>query len=414
MDRPLDPKTLKQRRLRRILQAGGAAAGAVAVFLLLSALMKPSLDRTEIRTAIVQRGTIVGSISATGTVVPRFEQAISSPCETRLLAVRRRPGDIVKKGEALLELDRSESALALEKTERELDLKANQQAQVRLDMDRALSDLDGQLKINDLRLQFLRSKTAQSEKMFKIGAVSKDQLDQAKLEEQIATIERQDLEGSIASTKHSLENQLEGMTTEVRTLLKEKADNRHQLDLLECMAGQNGVVTWVKDQIGTSVHSGEVIARVADLSSYRVEASLSDIHASILAAGMPALVRLNDTTIPAHVETVYPTIENGIAKIGLSLDDPANRLLRPSLRVDVSLVTAKRDSTLTVAKGPFITGEGLQDVFVIRGSSARRVAVQIGLIGFDKVEIVRGVSAGDEVIVSDMKEYQQLSQISVH
>jgi HlyD family secretion protein len=281
-------------------------------------------------------------------------------------------------------------------------------------MERTLNELKGQLNIKNLRFEYLQSKSAQSEKMFEIGGVSKDQLNQAKLEEHIADIERSDLERSVKSTAASLENQLEGVTTEVKTLLKEKADIERQLNLLACKAERNGVITWIKDGIGSSVHRGEILVRIADLSSYRVEATLSDIHASRLSVGMPARIRYNELSIPGVIETVYPTIENGIAKIVISLDDASNKSLHPNLRVDVYLITSKRDSTLIVKKGPFVAGEGRQDAFVVRGSVAQRVPVQIGVISFDEVEVAEGLSAGDEVIISDMNEYKHLTQVKIH
>ena len=314
----------------------------------------------------------------------------------------------------LLELDRSELALSLDRTEKELSLKANKQDQLKLDMARTLEDLNGQLSIKDLRLEYLRSKSAQSDKMFALGAVSKDQMDQTKLEERIAGIEREKLEESVHNTKESLDNQLSGLTTEVRTLLKEKDDIRRQLELLACKAERDGVVTWVKEDIGASIHRGDVIARVADLTSYRVEATVSDIHASRMSVGMPASIKVNDLVIAGKIQTVYPTIENGIAKVSIAIEDGQSALLRPNLRVDVSLITNRRDSVLVLKKGPYVNGKGEQMVFVINGGSARRVPVTIGVMNFDDVEITGGLAEGDEVIVSDMNAYSQLSQINVH
>lgn len=388
--------------------------GLVALFLTFSAWMSPSVERRNIQTAVVQRGSIEGSISASGNVVPKLEQAISSPGESRLLAVRKKPGEPVKQGEMLLDLDHSELTLSLDRTEKELALKANRQLQLKLDMERTLDDLKGQLNIKDLQLEFLRSKSAQSDKMFELGAISKDQLEQTKLEERIAGIERGKLEQSIQNTKQSLENQLEGITTEVHTLLKEKADIRRQLELLSCKAEHDGVVTWIKEEIGASIHRGEIIARVADLSGYRVEATVSDVHASQLSVGMPATIRLNDLTIPGTIQTVYPTIENGIAKVSLTIDDTSSRFLRPNLRVDVYLITSRRDNILKLKKGPYVNGKGQQDVFVINGDRAKRVPVKIGVMNFNEVEIVEGLSQEDEVIISDMNEFIHLSQIKIH
>src|SRR5512143_2461060 len=144
MDRPLDTQVVRQRRRKKILVAGLALGALVAFFLVVSALVTPSIDRQEIQTAVVRRGPVDGTISAFGTVVPGFEQAMSSPGETRILAVRKRPGEFVKKGEAILDLDRSELTLAFERTDKDVALKANKRAQLKIDMERTMADLKSQ------------------------------------------------------------------------------------------------------------------------------------------------------------------------------------------------------------------------------------------------------------------------------
>jgi HlyD family secretion protein len=85
--------------------------------------------------------------------------------------------------------------------------------------------------------------------------------------------------------------------------------------------------------------------------------------------------------------------------------------LRPNLRVEAFIVTGHRDRALRVRKGPSTGGEGYQQVFVVRGDRAERLRVRFGIASFDFVEIVEGLVAGDEVIVSDMTDYQHLTSI---
>jgi len=414
MDKPIDNIVLQRRRRRNLMKIGLFLAALVTIFFLLSAWIRPSLSRNDIQTAVVTRGSIDATISATGLVLPNLEQAISSPGETRLLAVRKKPGETVKKGESILDLDRNQLSLLLERAKKDLALKSNQRAQLQLDMEKTLTGLTGQLKIKDLQLEYNESRTKQSLKLFDLGAISKEQLNQVKLDEQIGRIEKDDLEKSVENTEQSLQNQLDGITTELHTLMQENIDVTRQLDLLACKAQQDGVVTWVNDQIGGSIHIGEIIARVADVSTYRVEATISDIHATQLYVGMNAKIRINDLMLTGKVQTVYPAVENGIAKIGLSLDDAANKSLRPNLRADVYLVTSKRDSTMKVRKGPFVSATGNQDVFILSGNVAKRTSVTIGLMNFDEVEILSGSMPGAEIIISNMDDYKHLSEIKIH
>ena len=112
------------------------------------------------------------------------------------------------------------------------------------------------------------------------------------------------------------------------------------------------------------------------------------------------------------MSAVYPTVENGTARLSLDLTDSTNRILRPNLKVDVYLVTGRKDSTLKVKKGPF--ADGRTPAFVIRGTMALRTPVSVGIASFDEVEVLGGLDPGDEVIISDMSEYEHLSTIRVH
>ena len=60
----------------------------VTVIVLLPGWMRPELTRARIRTAIVQVGPIEAVITASGTVVPEIERALSSPVDAKLLRLR--------------------------------------------------------------------------------------------------------------------------------------------------------------------------------------------------------------------------------------------------------------------------------------------------------------------------------------
>ena len=52
------------------------------------------------------------------------------------------------------------------------------------------------------------------------------------------------------------------------------------------------MLTWVVEQPGTAIKRGDVLARIADLDRFRVEATISDSYASRLEAGLPVRVQI--------------------------------------------------------------------------------------------------------------------------
>ena len=109
---------------------------------------------------------------------------------------------------------------------------------------------------------------------------------------------------------------------------------------------------------------------------------------------------------------MFPTVENGVVRFTVALAEPARSGLRPSLRVDVHVVTDRKARALRVARGPFVD-DSSRRAFVVRGDRAVRVPLVLGLAGVEQVEIVSGVSEGDELILSDMRDYLHLEQITL-
>jgi HlyD family secretion protein len=122
-------------------------------------------------------------------------------------------------------------------------------------------------------------------------------------------------------------------------------------------------------------------------------------------------VRVDDTMLEGRVSDVLPTVQNGVVTVRVALNDRSHAMLRPNLRVEVFIVTGHRERALRVRKGSSTGGEGYQQVFVVRGDRAERVRVRFGIASFDFVEVVEGLSLGDEVIVSDMADYVHLPSI---
>ena len=413
MDRPINPSVLSLRKRKRILQIAIPCLILIGAFLFFSALIAPSVSRNEIRTAVVDSGLVEASISATGTVIPEFEEAISSPTDTRVLKVLKRPGEKLSSGDQFLLVDLSEPKLALDRAEKDLALKTNSARQYRLEQEHSINDLRSQLSIKRLRLAYLKSKTAQEQRMYEIGGTSKDQLEQSKLEEEIANTEQAGLDQSIRNAEQSLKNQLESFATEIVTLKGERADIQRQLDILSCRSPREGVLTMVAQEIGSTIHRGDIIARIANLNDYRVDAEVSDIHSGTMMKGQRAHVSWTGGSLNGEVSNINPSIENGIIKFSVALVEKSDLRLRSNLRVDVTVVTADKGMSLRVAKGPFLTGSGAQEVFVVRGDRGVRTTATIGASGYDYVEVLGGLAKGDEVIVSDMKDYLHVKEVKL-
>ncbi len=413
MDRDLSSKHMQRQKLKMSLKIGSVVIVIIFSLVAFRAILKPTIKRSMMRTAIAETGSIEASITASGIVVPEFEQVITSPIQSKIIRVDRTAGEHIKKGESLLQLDQEFVRLAYDKLKDEHELKKNKETQLRLNLERRLIDLQAEFDIKILKIKSLEEKVELQKRIFEIGAGTEEALNEAKLNLEIARRERDQMQGKIANQEESLHADLKELNLQIKIQGKNMSKLNRQLELAEARADRDGVITWINEDIGAAVNPGDVIARIADLGSFKVEATISDIHAAKLIVGNPVKVRFNNVDLSGKISSIRPTIQNGIITFIVHLDDKTNELLRSNLRVDISVITAFKDNVVRAENGPFVNGSGQQDIFVIEGDLAIRKTVIIGATNFDYVEIQNNVNPGNEIIINDMEDYIHLKHIEI-
>lgn len=413
MDRPIETSVRRRAQLRRWLPA-------LAVIVLLASglvwgadLLRPSVRRDRVRTTRVESGPLEASLTASGTVVPAIEHVISSPIDARVLAVLRRVGDQLTGGDPIVRLDTSDSELVAEKLRQNIALKNNEQARTRLTLESQLIELDGQITSKDLELQALKAALASNQALAKEGLLSQEALRESELKAAQAAVDLGRLRQSRINAEATNRAQLDGLTLEMQSLRAEDAQQRRLLELTTTKSDRDGVLTFVLDEEGALVRKGDVVARVADLTAFRVEATTSDVNASRILTGQPVSVRLDNLVTTGRVSVVEPQMQNGALRFEVALDEPDATWLRSNLRVDVQVITDRKPRVLRVARGPFAQGGGAQHVFVLRNDRAYRTPVRLGVSNFDWFEVVEGLAAGDEIIASDMRDYESAPELRV-
>ncbi len=414
MDREIDSKIRRFIIFKRAAFIGSLFLIVSAGLIWGPALLRPSVPRSKIRTAKVDRGLVEAGISAAGTVVPEFEAVLSSPIDSRVIRILKQTGAAVSVGDPIIELDRSGSQLELERIHQNLDLKQNQQAKARLEFEQTLNDLQSRMEIKRLELQSHSARLNQNRTLYEDGLISADDVRRAELEEQKCRTELRQLEVSRHNAEQTTDSQIQGLAMETAMLRKEESAAASELNLATTKSDRNGVLTWVVAEEGSTVRKGEVIARIADLRCFRVDATISDVHAGDIRIGMPVEVKANEETkLGGSIANILPAIKDGIVTMQIALEDKASGILRSNLRVDVQIITERRDRVLRIKKGPALTGQGGKDVFVIRGAAAVRTPVLLGLASFDAFEVLSGMMEGDEVIISDVSDYLHLKEFDV-
>lgn len=143
---------------------------------------------------------------------------------------------------------------------------------------------------------------------------------------------------------------------------------------------------------------------LADLSRVRVRCWVDERDLPRIALGQEAKVRLDaypNEVFTGSVTTVSPVVdrETRSAPIEVGVANPSGLIL-PGMMARVDLVTEKRPGVLVIPIDAIATSRGGSFVFVSNGGHARQAPVEVGIIDREKVEILSGLSEGDEIIVA--------------
>ncbi|GAB2472493.1 ABC transporter permease [Hymenobacter qilianensis] len=413
MDRAISPATQTKRRRRTWLLAGLVVLGVVVVLVAFRGVLKPSINRQDILTTTVEVGDVEAALTATGFVIPGREAVITSPIQSTVRRVVVPVGSALKPGQTILELDKELTSSELAKLQDGQLQNRNKSTQLNLTMERTLNDLQSQAQVQQVKIRSQESTLRDEEHLLKIGSGTAESVRQAELNLHLAKLELKRLQDQIRNQRqaNAADTRELGFTMQIQDRnITELARKLGQADI---SAQQPGVLTWVNEDIGATVNQGDVLARVADLSSFRVRATIADAYAEALHVGDPVIVRVNDTDLRGSISAVSPAVDKGVVTFYAKLDDEDHPLLRSNLRVDVYVVTKSHKKTLRVKNGPFYQGGTEQAVFVVRDGKAERRTVSFGDSNFDFVQVTNGLQPGDEIILTDMKDHAETRELTI-
>jgi HlyD family secretion protein len=413
MDQAIGIDTLRRRHHLRLAAGILLFAGLLAAAWGINRSVRPSLSASDIVIAEVRRGNVDNTINAAGVVIPVHEEVVSSPGASRVARVLAKPGQQVKQGELLLELDDREIRLALEALKEQLAQQENKIVGLKLDMEQKLKQTRSAIELLEIDLQASRALRERNRKLRESGLVSGQDLLTSELNVQRNEVQLRQQRELIEDTRRGTASGIAAANLQREILQKQIARQEGLLQQTKVVAPFSGMLTSLVEEEGASVAAGQLVARVSELNNYRVEASLSDFHARLLAAGQPVRVEQNGEVLPGRVHTILPEIQNGTIKLLVDLEQPHNPQLRNKMRVDVNVVTDRRPNVLVIDSGAAFNGKGRQPVFAVRDGTARKTTLELGASDGKVVEVLKGAQPGERFIVSDTSNFRDLDNIRI-
>lgn len=414
MDREIPKDVLKKERNRRILKYGGIGGGCIALILILFSLMRSSVKEKDLVLSEVSKGTIEVSVSASGKVVPAFEEIINSPINTRILEVYKKGGDSVNVGTPILKLDLQSAKTEYDKLLDEEQMKRYQLEQLKVNNSTYLSDLEMKVKVAEMKLNRMKVELRNERYLDSLGSGTMDRVHQAELNFETGKLELEQLHQQLANERKVKAADLKVKQLEYEIFLKGLAETKRTLDEAQIRSPRKAILTYINNQIGAQVNEGSRIAVISDLSHFKVEGEIADTYGDRVAAGGKAVVKIGSEKLEGQVSSVTPLSKNGVISFTVQLEDDNNRRLRSGLKTDVYVMNAVKEDVLRISNSSYYVGRGDYQLFVVDGSDELvKRKVRLGDSNFEYVEVVSGLQPGDRVVISDMSQYKNKNKLKL-
>ncbi|WP_207433428.1 efflux RND transporter periplasmic adaptor subunit [Sabulibacter ruber] len=411
MDREIPQALVQKSKRRRFWQVGALVVAVLLGVLAFRSVLQTRVAKSELRVATVEVGAVEASLTATGVVVPENEEVIASPILAKIERVLHTPGDRVSANEPLLQLDKQTSQTAFDKLSDERQLKQNKTAELENTLQKNVNQLRSRYAVQEVKVKSLQAALDDEKYLLSIGGGTQENVKKAELDLKVATLELTQLQRQIQDEQATAKIGMKAVGFELEMQSRDIGQLQRQLAQADIKAPHSGVVTWVNEEVGATVNAGEPVARVADLSSFKIKATIPDTYAEQVKVGGPVKVRINETDLRGEIANVQPKVENGIITFYVRLQEKNHQALRSNLRVEVFVLTDFRPNVLRVKNGPFFTGTPEQAVFVMQGDKAVRRMLRTGANNLDFVELQGDIAAGEKVIISNTKEYAHLKEL---
>lgn len=392
MDREIPKEVRDKERKKKFIKYGAIGVAAVVCIAVLISFMRSSVNKKDLVFSEVDNGTIEVSVSASGKVVPAFEEIINSPINTRIVEVYRKGGDSVDVGTPILKLDLQSTETEYKKLLDEEQMKRYQLEQLKVNNNTYLSDLSMQVKISAMKLNRMEVELRNERYLDSLGSGTTDKVRQAELNFNTGKLELEQLRQQYANESKVKEADLKVKELEFNIFSKSLAEMKRTLDDAQIRSPRKAILTYINNQVGAQVAEGSQVAIISDLSHFKVEGEIADTYGDRVAAGGRAIVKIGNEKLEGTVSSVTPLSKNGVISFIVQLNEDNNKRLRSGLKTDVYVMNAVKEGVLRLANASYYVGRGEYELFVqdSKDEVVKR-KVQLGDSNFEYVEVISGL-----------------------
>lgn len=413
MDRDISRAERRKELYKQLIKIGAGAAIIIGLIAVVISLLQTRLNIKELRICTVEKGIIEVSVSASGKVIPAFEEIINSPINSRIVEVYSRGGDSVDVGTPILKLDLQSAETDYKKLLDEEQMKRLQLEQLRITNRGKLSEMEMKLKISHMELDRKEVELRNERYLDSLGAGTTDKVRQVELDFNVSRLKLKEEEQKYVNEQELVDADLKVKDLELNIFCKGLAEAKRTLDDARIRSPRKAVLTYVNNEVGAQIAQGTKVAIVSDLSHFKIEGEIADSYGDRIAGGSKAIIKIGDDKLKGIVSDVTPLSRNGVISFSVQLEEDNHKRLRSGLKTDIYVMNAIKDDVLRIANNTYYAGKGEYELFVMKGDQLLKRKVQLGDSNFEYVEVINGLEPGDLVVVSDMSNYKGRNKLKL-
>ncbi len=411
------PDVARKKKKKRLIIAGASVLGLILVTVALSRL-KPaavSVDRAAVWVDTVKRGPMLRQVRGLGTLVPEDIRWIATNKEGRVEKIVVRPGAKVEPDTVILELSSPDLEQAALDAQSQATAAEAELTTLRATLQREL--LNQESNTAQVHSEYLQAKmeAETNESLKKNGLI-------ADLAYKTSIIKRDELQNRdeieikrLEFARDSIEPQLAAKQATVNQLAAAAKLKARDVEALHVKAGMTGVLQQLPVEVGQRVVAGTNLARVADPAKLKAQIKIAETQAKDIQINQPASIDTRNGVVAGHVTRVDPAVEQGTVTVDIALDGALPKGARPDLSVDGTIELERLDNVLYVGRPAFAQDGATVGVFKLSSSDeAVRSPVHFGRSSVNTIEILSGLNAGDQVILSDTSAYDSHDRIRLN
>jgi HlyD family secretion protein len=414
------PDLARSKRRRRWVWSGASGLCLVLITIGLARLEPavPTVDKATVWVDTVKRGEMLRQVRGNGSLVPNEIRWIPTLNAGRIERILVWPGAAVSADTVLIELANPEVSQAVLDADWALKAGQSEAANLHVQLETQRLNLEAGVASAQANFKTAKLEAEVNEKLAKDGLVPAISLRQSELK-------AEELEKLLAIEVERLKISREAVQSQLAVQKAKVEQLRAQLDLkqraaaaLKIRAGIDGVLQQLGTpelplRVGQQLAAGANVARVVDPAKLKAEIKIPETQAKDIQLGQAAVVDTRNGEVNGVVERIDPAVQNGTVTLDVSLRGPLPRGARPDLSVDGTIEIERLEDVLFVGRPVQAQPEATIGGFKLieNGRAAIRVPIELGRSSVTTVEIRKGLQAGDQIILSDMSQWDGFEKV---